>query len=78
MPHVEETLAGYLSPRTSLSLKKPNLPTKPCWVTPSLVGKAFQAAGQAGAVLHIIGVLQVYQADIRDLITGAMPMRRRF
>ncbi len=52
MPQVEETLAGYLSPGTSSSLKKPMLPTKPCRMSSSLVGKAYQAAGQAGAALH--------------------------
>lgn len=30
MPQVEEMLAGYLSPGTTSSLKKPVLPTKPC------------------------------------------------
>ncbi|KAL0202971.1 hypothetical protein M9458_000989 [Cirrhinus mrigala] len=59
MPQVEETL------------KKPALPTKPCRLTSSLVGKAFQEAGQAGAALHIMGVLQAYQADLlKDLNTG--------
>lgn len=32
------------------------------------MGKAFQAAGQAGAVLHTMAVLQAYQADLlKDL-----------
>ncbi len=71
MPQVEETLAGYLSPGTSSSLKKPMLPTKPCRMTSSLVGKAFQAAGQAGAALHTMAVLQAYQADLlKELSTG--------
>ncbi|KAI2655571.1 Transposon Ty3-I Gag-Pol polyprotein [Labeo rohita] len=71
MPQVEETLAGYLSPGSSSSLKKPMLPTKPCRLTSSLVGKAYQAAGQAGASLHTMAVLQAYQADLlKDLSTG--------
>ncbi len=71
MPQIEETLAGYLSPGSSSSLKKATLPTKPCRVTSSLVGKAFQAAGQAGAALHTMVVLQAYQADLlKDLSTG--------
>ncbi len=71
MPQIEETLAGYLSPGSSSSLKKATLPTKPCRVTSSLVGKAFQAAGQAGAALHTMAVLQAYQADLlKDLSTG--------
>ncbi len=60
-----------LSPGSSSSLKKATLPTKPCRVTSSLVGKAFQAAGQAGAALHTMAVLQAYQADLlKDLSTG--------
>ncbi len=71
MPQIEETLAGYLSPGSSSSLKKATLPTKPCRVTSSLVGKAFQAAGQAGAALHTMAVLQAYQADLlKDVSTG--------
>ncbi len=71
MPQTEETLAGYLSPGGSSSLKKATLPTKPCRVTSSLVGKAFQAAGQAGAALHTMAVLQACQADLlKDLSTG--------
>ncbi len=70
MPQIEETLAGYLSPGSSSSLKKATLPTKPCRVTSSL-GKAFQAAGQAGAALHTMAVFQAYQADLlKDLSTG--------
>ncbi len=57
MPQIEETLAGYLSPGSSSSLKKATLPTKPCRVTSSLVGKAFQAAGQAGAAWGIFRTL---------------------
>lgn len=71
MPQIEETLAGYLSPGSSSSLKKATLPTKPCRGTSSLVGKAFQAAGQADAALHTMAVLQVYQANLlKDLSTG--------
>lgn len=47
MSQIEETLAGYLSLGSSSSLKKATLPTKPCRVTSSLLGKAFQAVGQA-------------------------------
>lgn len=45
MPQVEDTLAGYLSPGSSSSLKK--LQTKPYRLTSTLVGKVFQAVGQA-------------------------------
>lgn len=65
MPRVEETLAGYLSPGSSSSLKKSVLPTKPCRLTSLLV---FQAAGQAGATLQTMAVLQAYQANLlKDL-----------
>ncbi|KAI2663377.1 Transposon Ty3-G Gag-Pol polyprotein [Labeo rohita] len=43
----------------------PILPTKPLRVTSALVGKGYQtAAGQAGACLHTMSVLQAYQADL--------------
>ncbi len=48
MPKVEQTLASYLSPHVASSLKAPALP----------------AAGQAGACLHTMSVLQAYQADL--------------
>lgn len=44
MLQIEEMLAEMLA---GASLKKPTLPTKPCRLTSSLVGKAFQSAGQA-------------------------------
>ena len=72
MPRVEESLASYLSPESASSVKKPTLPTKPCRITSSLVGKAYQAAGQAGAALHTMAVLQAYQADLlKDLSVGS-------
>ncbi|KAL0197624.1 hypothetical protein M9458_006164, partial [Cirrhinus mrigala] len=71
MLQVEETLVGYLTPGSLSSLKKPTLPTKPCRLTSSLVRKAYQAAGQAGAALHAMAVLQSYEADLlKDLSTG--------
>lgn len=58
MPQVEETLMSFLSPESVTLLKKQTtLPTKPCRTTSTLVGKAFQVAGQAGAVLHTMAVL---------------------
>lgn len=41
----------------------PALPTKPCRVT-ILVGKACAEAGQAGASLHTMVVLQAYQTNL--------------
>ncbi len=64
MPRVKQTLAGYLSPGAASSLKAPVLPTKPLHVSSVLVGKGYTAAGQAGACLHTMAVLQAYQADL--------------
>ncbi|KAL0197556.1 hypothetical protein M9458_006096, partial [Cirrhinus mrigala] len=62
---------GLSHPGSLSSLKKATLPTKPCRLTSSLVGKAYQAAGQAGAALHTMAVLQSYHADLlKDLSTG--------
>ncbi len=64
MPKVEQTLASYLSPHVASSLKAPALPTKPLRTTSTLVGRGYSAAGQAGACLHTMSVLQAYQADL--------------
>ncbi|KAL0180003.1 hypothetical protein M9458_025445, partial [Cirrhinus mrigala] len=64
MPRVEQTLASYLSPGAASSLKAPTLPSKPLRTTSLLVGKGYAAAGQAGACLHTMSVLQAYQADL--------------
>ncbi len=64
MPRVEQRLASYLSPAVASSLKAPALPTKPLRTTSALVGKGYTAAGQAGACLHTMAVLQAYQADL--------------
>ncbi|KAL0195429.1 hypothetical protein M9458_009001, partial [Cirrhinus mrigala] len=61
---VEQTLASYLSPEAASSLKAPVLPSKPLRTTSALVGKGYSAAGQAGACLHTMAVLQAYQADL--------------
>ncbi|KAI2652819.1 Transposon Ty3-G Gag-Pol polyprotein [Labeo rohita] len=72
MPRVEQTLASYLSPAAASSLKAPVLPSKPLRVTSALVGKGYTAAGQAGACLHTMSVLQAYQADLlKELDEGA-------
>ncbi|KAL0148327.1 hypothetical protein M9458_056389 [Cirrhinus mrigala] len=64
MPRVEQTLASYLSPEAASSLKALVLPSKPLRITSALVGKGYTAAGQAGACLHTMSVLQAYQADL--------------
>lgn len=59
MPRVEQTHTdtSYLSPESALPLKAPALPTKPLRTTLVLVSKAFTVAGQAGACLHTMAVL---------------------
>lgn len=60
MTRVEETLASYLAPDSASCLKVPKLPTKPCRTT--------LPPGQAYACLHILCILQAYQAHLlRDL-----------
>ncbi len=64
MPRVEQMLAGYLAPGAASSLNAPVLPTKPLRGSSALLGKGYAAAGQAGACLHTMAVLQAYQADL--------------
>ncbi len=57
---------GYAS-----TLKAPALPSKALKDTSRLNGRAYAAAGQAGAALHTMSVLQAYQADLlKDLDQG--------
>lgn len=71
MPKAEETLASYLSPASSVSLKAPALPSRPLKNTSVLVGKAYSAAGQAAACLHTMAIMQAYQADLlKDVSEG--------
>ncbi|KAL0151682.1 hypothetical protein M9458_053083 [Cirrhinus mrigala] len=68
MPPIEETLASYLSLGEASS---PSLPSEPLQRTPCLNGRAYAAAGQAVALLHMMAVLQAYQADLlKDLDKG--------
>ncbi|XDV15003.1 hypothetical protein PO909_015157 [Leuciscus waleckii] len=74
MPHVEEPLASCLAPDAASSLKAPALPSKPCCMTSGSVGRAYMAAGRAGASLHTMAILQAYQADLlRNLDEGKGP-----
>ncbi len=63
-PKVEETLASYLSPESSSSIKSPVLPIKPVRTTSTLVGKGYSAASQAAASSHTMYLLQAYQAEL--------------
>ncbi|MGL5882283.1 MAG: hypothetical protein ACRCY0_03465, partial [Synechococcus elongatus] len=71
MPPIDETFANYLVAGRAPTLKAPVLPSKPLKVTSRLNGRAYAAAGQAGAALHTMAVLQAYQADLlKDLDQG--------
>ncbi len=71
MPPIEGTLASYLSRGVTSTLKAPALPSKPLKDTSRLNGRAYAAAGQAGAAMHTMSVLQAYQADLlKDLDQG--------
>lgn len=50
--------------KSAKKIKAPTLPSKPLRTTSALVGKGYAAAGQAGACLHTMAVLQAYQADL--------------
>lgn len=68
MSPIEETLASYLSVSEVSASKMPSLPTKSLHVKSWLNGRALAAAGQAGAVLHTMIVLQAYQADLLKVV----------
>ncbi len=79
MPPIEGTLASYLSAGGTSTLKAPALPSKPLQDTSHLNGRAYVAAGLAGAALHMMAVLQAYQADLLkdlDQEQGLPPLRR--
>ncbi len=57
-------LASYLSPVAGSSLKALSLPSKLLRTTSAFLEKWYAAAGQAGACLHTMSVLQAYQADL--------------
>ncbi|KAI2644897.1 Transposon Ty3-G Gag-Pol polyprotein [Labeo rohita] len=63
--------SSYLSPGEASSLKAPTLPSKPLRTTSALLGKGYTSAGQAGACLHTMSLLQAYQADLlKELAEG--------
>ncbi len=65
VPAVEDMLAALLSPNSNPSWKsRPLLPSKTCRTTSALIGKSYMAAGQAGAALHTMAILQAYQVEV--------------
>lgn len=64
MPPIEETLASYHSVGEAAAFKTLSL----LRVTSRQNGRAYAAAGQAGAALHTMAMVQAYQADLlKDL-----------
>ncbi len=58
-------VAAHLSPNSAPSWKsRPVLPSKPCRTTSALIGKSYMVAGQAGAALHTMAILQAYQVEV--------------
>ncbi len=65
VPAIKSMLAVHLSPTSAPSWKsRPLLPSKPCRTNSALLCKSYMAAGQAGAALHTMAILQVYQAEV--------------
>ncbi len=56
MPPIEGMLESNLSAGVTSTLKALVLPSKPLKDTSRLNGRAYMAAGQAGAALHDVGV----------------------
>ncbi len=64
---MDEAVAAHLCPSAAANWRVRNnasLPSKPCRATANLAGKAFSAAGQAASTLHVMVILQVYQAKL--------------
>ncbi len=64
LPPLEEVVAAHLLPPLSSGLKAAVHPLKPCSMTSALANRAYAAAGQAGSALHMMSVLQVFQAKL--------------
>ncbi|XDV17755.1 hypothetical protein PO909_023574 [Leuciscus waleckii] len=76
MPPIDESFANHLVSGRASTLSAPALPSRPLKTTARLNGRAYTAAGQAGAALHTMAVLQAYQADLLgdlDQGTGLSP-----
>ncbi|KAL0172936.1 hypothetical protein M9458_033247, partial [Cirrhinus mrigala] len=67
LPPVEEAVAAHLCSAAVTNWRVRNnasLPSKPCRATANFAGKAFSAVGQAASALHVMAILQVYQAKL--------------
>ncbi|ROL46138.1 hypothetical protein DPX16_23804 [Anabarilius grahami] len=64
IPPVEESIAAHLCP-SSASLKAgAMLPSRPCRLTAHIADKAYAASGEEISALHVMAVLQVFQAQL--------------
>lgn len=73
LPPIEEAIVDHLCPVRSDVKSAATLPSKPCQTTARVADKAYMAAGQAASTLHMMAVLQVYQAKtLRDLDEGGL------
>ncbi len=58
-------MAAHLCPPTAIGWKaRATHPSKQCRATSALAGRAYSAAGQAASALHLMAVLQVFQAKM--------------
>lgn len=60
---MECAVAMQLCPQSTVVWQgNPRLPSKACKVLSMLMDKAYRATGQAASTLHVMALLQVYQA----------------
>ncbi len=67
LPPVEEAVAAHLCPSATANWRvrnKASLTSKLCRTTANLADMAFSVAGQAASALHVMAILQVYQAKL--------------
>lgn len=64
LPPLEEAVVAHLCPPSSRGLKAAAHPSKPCSLTSSFANRAYAAADQASSSLHMMSVLQVFQAKL--------------
>ncbi len=70
-PPVEETIAAHLCPAAAKTLGSDiSLPSKPCRTTAHLANKAYASDGEAASALHVMAVLQVFQAKLLQAAEG--------
>lgn len=72
IPPTDEMFVNYLVSGRVSTLRALTLPSRALKTTAFLNGRAYTAVGHAGAALHMMAVLQAYQANpLCDLEQGA-------